>query len=189
MARTTAAARRYAEAAFQLAVAEGALDRWRDELALAAALAGDERALRVLASPVVPMTDRRATLERLLGGRVTPTVHNLVSLLTVRGRIDILPAVSAEYDRLLDRERGIVRATVISAQPLSPDEVTAVQARVEAMTGAQVRLEAAVDPALIGGLTVQVGDRLLDASVRGRLERLRSQLMAGRPGGPIGAGA
>src|SRR3970282_2113170 len=97
------------------------------------------------------MTDRRAVLERLLGGRVAPTVHNLVSLLTVRGRIDILPAVSAEYDRLLDRERGIVRATVISARPLSPDEVAAVRARVEAMTGAQGRLEVTVDPALIGG--------------------------------------
>ena len=70
-------------------------------------------------------------------------------------------------------------ATVTSAVPLTNDETAAILSRVEAMAGTRIDLHEAVDPGLIGGLTIQVGDRLLDASIRGRLERLRDQLHAG----------
>jgi len=87
--------------------------------------------------------------------------------------------LALEQLRVLDRERGVVPAVVTSAVPLSAEEAAAVQARVEAMTGSTVSLRSEVDPSLVGGLTLRVGDRLLDASIRGRLERLRSQLLAG----------
>jgi F-type H+-transporting ATPase subunit delta len=96
-----------------------------------------------------------------------------------RRRIGQLPSIAREYGRLLDRQRGVVAAIVTSAVPLTTDETSGIQARVEAMTGTTVSLRSEVDVALIGGLTVRIGDRLLDASVRGRLERLRSQLLAG----------
>jgi ATP synthase F1 delta subunit len=70
-------------------------------------------------------------------------------------------------------------ATVTSATPLTADEVVKVRARVEAMAGSKVELRTEVDPALIGGLTIKVRDQLLDASIRGRLERLSDQLHAG----------
>jgi F-type H+-transporting ATPase subunit delta len=73
-----------------------------------------------------------------------------------------------------------VTATVTSAAPLTPDEHAAVRSRVEAIAGSGVDLKAAVDPALLGGLTIQVRDQLIDASVRGRLERLRGDLQSGR---------
>jgi F-type H+-transporting ATPase subunit delta len=114
---------------------------------------------------------------RLLDGRVIPGVLNLGRLLAQRGRFETLSAIAAEYTRLLNRRRGIVEAVVTSAQPLSAEEGAALRARVEAMTGTAVNLRSEVDPTLIGGLTVRVGDQLLDASVRGRLERLRHQLV------------
>jgi F-type H+-transporting ATPase subunit delta len=80
---------------------------------------------------------------------------------------------------LLNQKQGVVEAVVTSALPLEPDESKAVRERVTAMTGAKVQLREEVDESLIGGLTIQVGDRLLDASVRGRLERLRAQIVAG----------
>lgn len=179
MARPTTAARRYAEAAFELALRDGALDVWRDDLATAADLVGDERVLAIVGSPAQPIANRRTLLSTLLDGRVRPQVANLARLLTERGRVDLLPAVASEYRRLLNRHRGVVDATVTSASPLAADETAAVRARVEQMSGATVELRAVVDPDLIGGLTIRVGDRLLDASVRGRLERLRDQLVAG----------
>jgi len=92
--------------------------------------------------------------------------------------------MAAEYQRLLNNRRGIVSALVTSAMPLTKDEDAAIRARVAQLTGATVDVQTAVDPALIGGLTVKIGDRLIDASVRGRLERLREQLLAGaRVGG------
>lgn len=176
MARPTIAARRYAEAAFQLADRDGALDAWAEGLALAARFATDERAARVVDNPAIPHAERQAVVARLLEGRVAPGVLNLARLLAQRGRFETLPAIAAEYARLLNRRRGIVEAVVTSAQPLTADETAALRVRVEAMTGSGVELRTEVDPSLIGGLTVRVGDQLLDASLRGRLERLRHQL-------------
>ncbi len=182
MPRPVAAARRYAEAAFEVALANDTLDVWNEDLAYAASVLGLTDVARIVASPAVPFTDRTALVARLLEGRIQPGALRLVDLLVSRGRAGSLPRVSEEFNRLLNRHRGIVMATVTSAVTLTGDETAAIRARVEAMAGARVELETLVDPALIGGVAVQVGDRLLDASIRGRLERLRHQLHAG--GGP-----
>jgi F-type H+-transporting ATPase subunit delta len=87
--------------------------------------------------------------------------------------------VSSEYDAKVRQARGIVAATVSTPEPLSAADLAAVQVRVEQLAGAKVELATAVDPALIGGLTIKIGDRLIDASVRGRLERLRGRLVQG----------
>jgi len=176
MARPTTAGRRYAEAAFELAERDDAFDGWAEGLTLAARFAVDDGVVRVVDNPSIPLADRHAAVAGLLEGRVVPGVHNLARLLAQRGRFETLPAIAAEYTRLLNRRRGIVEAVVTSARPLTANETAALQARVEAMTGSGVDLRAEVDDALIGGLTVRVGDQLLDASLRGRLERLRHQL-------------
>ena len=176
MARQRTAGRRFAEAAFELATRDDAFDGWAEGLALAARFAADEGVIRVVDNPAIPHADRQAVVARLLEGRVLPGVLNLARLLAQRGRFETLPTIAAEYTRLLNRRRGIAEAVVTSAQPLSAEETKALQARVEAMTGTAVELRSEVDEALIGGLTVRVGDQLLDASLRGRLERLRHQL-------------
>ena len=179
MARPGTAARRYAEAAFELASRDDSLDAWREGLANAASLLGDADVARIVDNPSVPLLDREAVIDRLLGGRVNRSVENLALMLTRRNRLELLPAIAAQYSRLVNRSRGVVEATVTSAAPLTPDQTAALRAKVAAMTGATVDLESAVDPALIGGLTLRVGDRLLDASIRGRLSRLRDQLVTG----------
>jgi F-type H+-transporting ATPase subunit delta len=179
MARPSTAARRYAEAAFELATRDGALDAWMSGLDMAASVLGDPTVADLVGSPAVPLRDRTAVVSRLLDGRVPPVVANLARLLVERGRADRLPAVAAEYRRLLNRARGVVEATVTSAAPLTADETAAIRARIATMTGRTVDLTVATDDALIGGITVRVGDTLYDASVRGRLERLREQLVAG----------
>jgi F-type H+-transporting ATPase subunit delta len=179
MPRPTTAARRYAEAAFELASRDGTHDRWERDLRVAVQLLADERAASVVDNPAIPLADREAVLKRLLGRRLAPPAFNLVRLLARRGRMDMLPAVAAHFGRLLDESRGIVAATVSSAAALDEDEEAAIRSRIEAMTGREVRLASEVDPELIGGLVVRVGNQWIDASVRGRLERLRDQLVAG----------
>jgi F-type H+-transporting ATPase subunit delta len=179
MPRPTSAARRYAEAAFEIARRDGTLDAWQSGLARAVATITDPQVAGVVDSPAVPFTARREILSKLLATEISPTVLNLVLLLAQRGKLASLVAVEAQFARLVDRERGIVPAEVTSAAPLGPDELAAIAARVSEITGSRVDLRAAVNPDLIGGLTVRVGDRLIDASVRGRLERLRDRLVAG----------
>ena len=173
------AGRRYAEAAFQLAERDGTLDAWGRDLTVAAGLARDERVARAVDSPAVPFGLRRQTVEQLLGKVVSPQARNLALLLAERGRFAILPEVSAEYDALVRKSRGIVAATVTTPAPLSEKELARVRARVEQIAGSKVELTTSTDPKLLGGLTIRIGDRLIDASVLGRLERLRGRLVQG----------
>jgi F-type H+-transporting ATPase subunit delta len=179
MARPVAAARRYAEAAFQVAQADGTLDRWEADLATAAEILGRPDVAPTVGNPAVPLGQRREIVQQLLGPRVSPQALRLISLLVERGRVDSLTKVRDDFHRLLNAHRGVMEATVTSAVPLTADETAAIRSRVEAMAGSPIELRTEVNPDLIGGLSVQVRDRLLDASIRGRLERLRSQLQAG----------
>jgi len=179
MPRPSTLARRYAEAVLQIARRDGTLEGWEGDLRLAADLLADPDVARAVDNPAIPLEARREVLERLLGPRVQRKALHLVLLLAVRGRLAAVPAVATEYQRLVDRERGVVAATVTSAVALAPHELAAIEERVGEIAGARARLTTAIDPDLIGGLTVRIGDRLIDASVRGRLERLRSHIAAG----------
>jgi ATP synthase F1 delta subunit len=179
MARSHTTARRFADAAFGVALEHDELDRWRDDLALAAETLQQADVAHVVANPAVPLAQRHGLVGALLESRVSPAVLRLVNLLVARGKPDVLGRVSDEYVRLLNAHRGIVMAVVTSAVPLTDAEAGAIRDRVASMAGSAVEIRTEVDPSLIGGLTVQVRDRLLDASIRGRLERLRDQLNAG----------
>lgn len=179
MARPSTSARRYAEAAFELASRDGSHERWGRDLETAAGIAADERVSGVLDNPSIPHPERQQLVQRILGPRVEGPALNLVRLLVERGRAELLPQIAVEYRRLANRHAGIVEAVVTSAAPLTTEETEALRQRIEGMAGARIDLRTDVDPSLIGGLTVKVGGRLLDASVRGRLERLRDELIAG----------
>jgi F-type H+-transporting ATPase subunit delta len=172
-------ARRYAEAAFQLATRDRALDAYGDGLDLAADMTGRPEVTALLRNPARPLRERTELVDSLLAGRIPEPVLKLMGLLVARGRVDKVTNVAAEYRRLLNRERGIVDALATSAAPLSAAETKALASKVAEMTGRTVDLRVEVDESLIGGLTVRVGDTLYDASVRGRLERLRERLVAG----------
>jgi len=173
------AARRYAEAAFGVATRDGTVERWRTELGTSAERLADDAAMRALSDPSIPIDQRYMAVGALLEGTASQPVQNLIQLLLRRGRIAALPRVAAEFRRLDDRRQGITHATVTSAAPLTTGEIAALTERLERTSGDRIALDADIDPALLGGLVVRVGDRLIDGSVRGRLERLRTQLTSG----------
>jgi F-type H+-transporting ATPase subunit delta len=177
MAKRDSAPRRYAEAAFQLATRDDSIETWRRELEQAAAVT-DGQLMAVLANPALPLDERLDAANRVLAN-LSQSVRNVIFLLVRRHRIEQLPRVVAEFIRLDDRRQGITHATATSAAPLTDLEVKALTARLEQMTGGTIALKTDVDTSLLGGLIVRVGDRLIDGSVRGRLERLRNQLVSG----------
>jgi F-type H+-transporting ATPase subunit delta len=178
MARRDSAPRRYAEAAFEIALRDEAVEAWRADLDSAASSLEQDDLREVLANPALPLQQRVDVADRVFRG-IGDKTRNLIQLLLRRGRIEQLPRVAAEFRRLDDARNQIVHATATSAAPLGDTEVRAVTARLEQMTGGRVELETSVDPDLLGGIVVRIGDRLIDGSVRGRLERLRQQLAAG----------
>jgi F-type H+-transporting ATPase subunit delta len=179
MARPSTAARRYAESAFEIATRDKTIDAWRADLDGAAAVLEDPAVARGLSDPTVPTELREQAVTTGFGKKVSGPVLNLLRLLIQRGRIEDLPRIAAEFRRLDNLRLGITPARATSAAPLEPAEVKALIARLEQMTGGRIELEQEVDPSLLGGLVVRVGDRLIDGSVRGRLERLRNQLVSG----------
>jgi F-type H+-transporting ATPase subunit delta len=178
MPRMGSSARRYAEAAFELGSAEDAVPAWREGLERAALLAGDEELARLLENPAIPLQKRAQAFERGLGD-APKGVLGLVQLLLRRGRIELLPRVADEFRRLDERRQGIVPAVVTSALPLDEAETREIARQLEERTGGKVSITYEVDPTILGGVLVRIGDRLMDGSVRGRLERLRARLTAG----------
>jgi F-type H+-transporting ATPase subunit delta len=178
MARQSAA-RRYAEAAFEVATRDGTIETWRRELDATASVVEDERVGRTLANPSIPMETRLEIARKVFGSLAGDKVLNLIALTLRRGRIEELPRIAAEFRRLDDERQGITHATATSADALTPDEARALTQRLEELTGGKVALDLQVDPGLLGGVVVRIGDRLIDGSVRSRLERLRSQLVSG----------
>lgn len=181
MARTTTAARRYAEAVFDLAHESGTQDQWKDDLDVLANVAGDGGALGVLENIKTPMEDRLALLDRALTG-MSPLVRNFARLLVSRRRLSLVPQIAQIYGEMLDQRNGVVRAEAITAVPLSEDERDAIVERLRAITGARdIRIESRIDPSIIGGLVVRVGDQLIDGSTRSRLVQLRRRLAGAAP--------
>jgi F-type H+-transporting ATPase subunit delta len=178
MARRDSAPRRYAEAAFEIALRDGSVEQWRAELDQAAATLDSDELSEALANPALPLQQRVEIVHGVFAGLSEP-VRNLILLLLRRERIRQLPRVASEFRRLDDKRNNISHATATSASPLGDAEVRAITARLEQMTGGRVALETSVDPGLLGGIVVRIGDRLIDGSVRGRLERLRNQLASG----------
>lgn len=180
MRRPVTAARRYAEAAFQIATRDGSVDEWQERLERLAAALEDARLARLVANPALPPSDRETVLFEALGwSDEAHPAANLVRLLLRRGRIRLAGEIARAFHALVQRSRGITAATVSAAAPLSPAEQDAIRARLETMTGRTVELAVTIDPELIGGVAVRIGDRMIDASVRGRLRRLRERLVAG----------
>jgi F-type H+-transporting ATPase subunit delta len=177
MARRETAARRYAEAAFEIGRADGTLDEWERDLATVSELLANDEVRRVLQHPVIPYADKERLLRRAAGG-ARPEALNLVLLMIRRGRPRAIEPMIGHFGALLRAERGIVLAEVRTALPLEDEQRRAVTARLGELTGGTVEMNEVVDESLIGGIAVRIGDRLYDASVRNRLERLRARLTA-----------
>jgi F-type H+-transporting ATPase subunit delta len=134
----------------------------------------------LMGSPVRSAADKDAVLVRSLEGRASPLLVRFLRVLNRHGRLALVGPVSREARRIWDRRQGRVPVTVLSATELDESQLAAVRDKLVAMTGGTPVLSVRVDPSLIGGLVVQVGDIVYDASVRRRLEQLRQRLIEGK---------
>lgn len=174
MALTGSASRRYAEALLDIALDEKAVDAYRGSLDAAAAAFSDAF-LGLLRDPSRPLERRLQAAEAATKGHPGGIV-SLVSMLIRRGRIALIADIAAKYGDLVDARAGIAKARITTAVPLAEAQRASFVGRLERTTGKTIKAEFAVEPRLIGGATVQVGDHLIDASLRAQLDALREQL-------------
>lgn len=169
--------RRYAQGVFQLAESQGSLDRWRRELDQLDALLREDVLRAAFANPSVT-TARRVELAKTLAPELRPETQNLLRLLVEHRRTADMPAIRREFERMANEAEGIIDATLTTAVDLSDADRKRYEEELARRLNRKVRLEHRRDPALIGGATVQFGDRLIDGSVRTQLDQLRQRLVS-----------
>ena len=169
-------ARRFAQAAFEIAEEAGQLPEWRDDLtAIARALQNEELAV-LLDSPQVPADRKLAVLDELLGDGVGPLPRNLVGLLATRSSASAVPEIVEEFESMLDAREGVVRAEVTTAVKLTGAQVKQMTKTLSEVVGAELKVGTAVDPEILGGMVARVGDRVIDGSLRTKLEAMKRDI-------------
>jgi F-type H+-transporting ATPase subunit delta len=167
----------YAEALFSVARAEGTLGEVEDELfRFSQTLSGSDELRDALTDASIPASRRQQIVEDLLGGKASPTTVALVSMVVGTGRARELPAIIRRLVEMSAVEANKEVAEVRSAVPLSDDQRDRLAKALNEATGKQVEVKVVVDPSVLGGIVAQVGDTVIDGSVRNRLGQLRDLL-------------
>ena len=171
------AERLYAKALFEAAEDSGRVDAVQRDLSeFADAVEASPELSAFLANPQVDPAAKVGVLGELSDGS-DELVHNFLRLIAAKGRSGQIPGIRDEFQALVDRAQGRVAVELTTAFELSDDEAAAIVAQIEQSSGRKVEATRKVDPELVGGMILQAGSLRVDASVRGRLERLRHDLI------------
>ncbi len=176
----SSAAKRYAQAVFSLGQEQGTLDAWSNDLAMLSRVVADARIATYLTNPSVAAERRIEAFESSLNTNVQPEARNLARMLIERDRTMLIHDISEMFAAQLRAERGIVVAEVTTAEHLNDTEQDFIRQKLATMTGQTVQLAMKIDEGIIGGIIIRIGDQVIDGSVRNKLEKMRSRLVAGR---------
>ena len=169
------AAKRYAQAIFELGLERDRLDQWAGDLELVDGVLQDEEFRALLKHADVPVGDKIKAVDAVLG-QTDPLIRNMVNLLVTKGLVDVMKDLRAAYVDLLDQHHGRQRVQVTSAVPLEQAELDRISQFVSNLVRKEVVVSADVDESILGGVVVQIGDRLLDGSTISRLDALRNSV-------------
>lgn len=170
-------AENYADAFFAIASAEGQLATVERELSSVAQAVASNDVLRTsLADPAYPAAQRQQVIEQLLDGKASTTTTALVSMLVAAGRIGDLSEIASALVGRSAASRNKVVAEVRSAVALSADQTARLAAALTQATGKDVEVSVVIDPSVLGGIVTQIGDTVIDGSVRHRLDKMREAL-------------
>ena len=178
MAEPSTIARPYADAAFKLADAQGKLVEWSATLANLAAVTADERVRAAVSDPNLPAAKVAGLILAILAGKLSGEAENFVRVLAENGRLDVVSEIRRHFEALKNQRESTVEAEVTTAFEMDKAQLADLVARLEKSTGRTVRARVSVDKALIGGIKVVIGDKVIDGSARAQLAALENALKA-----------
>jgi len=171
-------ASRYAKSLIDLAKEQGNLDAVKSDMEQVAAIIKSSTELQaVLSNPIIKTDKKQNILRSLFGGKVRPEVSSFFDIMVRKGRSELVYATSLEFIREYNEIKGIVKAEVTSAVALSTESLEALKNTIAQQINAQVTLVNKIDSSLIGGFIVKVGDRQVDATLAGKLNKLERYLI------------
>lgn len=175
MAESQTIARPYADAAFSLAVEQGRLPAWSDALTRLAAVMRSPEAQAIVADPRFAV-DRIVDLIAEAAGELSPEQRNFVRVLAENDRLPVMPEIAVQFEEQRNRHDDVLDVDVVSAYPVTDGQLAEVVATLQDRFGRKVKASSEVDPELIGGVMIRIGDEVIDASVRGKLAQLAATL-------------
>ncbi len=174
----SSAIRRYSHALFNVAQQRNEIDSVAADLkAITQTMLDSPAIMQMLHNPQVTHDRRKALLQQIFAGNIRPDVEHFLFLLIDKDRAHILPDVSRDFNRFVDEYRGEADAEAVSAVPLTEAQKAALIERLKSSTGLKtIRLTTRVDPNILGGLIIRVGDKLIDGSATTQLAQMKEQL-------------
>ncbi|HEY8117922.1 MAG TPA: F0F1 ATP synthase subunit delta [Methylophilaceae bacterium] len=172
MAEAVTIVRPYAVAAFRLAKEKNALAHWSEMLGFAAAVTADAQMKALIEDPKASSADVERLFLAVCGDKLDASGKNMVKLLVEYGRLALMPEVATAFEELKAEDEGVLEAEITAAAKLSDAEVKALVKRLEIKFGKKIEASVKLDPQIIGGIKIVVGDTVIDASVRGQLQEL-----------------
>ncbi len=178
MAEISTIARPYAVAAYKLGREQKALGKWSEMLGFAAAVANDAQIKAYIQDPKVVSSELLATFLKVCGDNLNENGQNLIKVLVEYGRLSILPEIYSAFEALKAQDEGTLDAEIIAATKISAADTKDLVKRLEAKFGKKIEASVSVDPEIIGGIKIIVGDTVIDASVKCQLQNLAYTLTA-----------
>ena len=178
MAELTTIARPYAEAAFRIARDNNAFAVWSEMLRVVSAVAADARVASALDNPRLTGGDKASLLLSICGEKLDTLGRNFVKVLVEADRVDVLPQISTLFEALRNNAEGVAMARIETAFPLTDTQLADITASLEKHFGKKIDATVVVEPALIGGARITVGDKVIDGSVRAKLDAMAARLRA-----------
>ena len=178
MAELSTIARPYAVAAYKLAKEKKALAKWSEMLGFAGAVANDAQIKAYINDPKVVSAELEATFLKVCGDKLNEHGQNLIKVLVEYGRLSILPEISAAFEALKAQDEGTLDAQIVAASKPTAAQTKDLVKRLEAKFGKKIEASVSVDPEMIGGFKIIVGDTVIDATVKGQLQNLAYTLTA-----------
>jgi F-type H+-transporting ATPase subunit delta len=178
MAERTTIARPYADAAFETAREANELPAWGEMLKLAEAITTDERMAEALASPKLDGPAKTSLFLSIAGDRFSAPMRNFVRILVESDRVGLLPEIRTLFEDQKNEAEGVAKARIETAMPLSDAQLAEITAALGKRFGKRIEATVEVNPALIGGARIAVGDTVIDGSVRGKLSSMAQALTA-----------
>lgn len=176
MSELATLARPYATAAFKRAQETGTAKEWGDSLKFLAAVVQDPQIQQAASNPKADKSKFTRDLLDLCSGQLADEAQNFVRLLVTNRRLNLIGLISEQYDQFRADQEGYVDAEVLTAYPLDDEEINQITQVLQQTFGKQPHLNIKVDQDLIGGVVIRAGDRVIDASIRGQIQRLAKRL-------------
>jgi F-type H+-transporting ATPase subunit delta len=176
MAEAITIARPYAQAAFECASEQRALQEWSEQLALLSAIVVDPKMVGLIDNPELTEAQQAGLLISIGADHLNGKCDNFIRLLAENQRLKLLPEIAALFERQRREAEGTLQAELITALPATEEQQARIIEGLKQRLGKKIELACSTDPSLLGGGIIRAGDLVIDGSVRGKLERLENTL-------------